>query len=163
MNLELDIQVATTAAPLPSTADFERWVAAALGGHRDSAEVSLRLVDEEEMRSLNRDYRGKDSATNVLSFPADLPPELELDLLGDIAICAPVVAREADEQRKPAQAHWAHLTVHGTLHLLGYDHIEDAEADAMEALETAILAQLGIPDPYHLTTSESEGSTQSHG
>ncbi|MDX9875351.1 MAG: rRNA maturation RNase YbeY [Spongiibacteraceae bacterium] len=163
MNLELDIQVATSATTLPSTADFERWVAAALHDHRDRAEVSLRLIDEEEMRTLNRDYRGKDYATNVLSFPADLPPELELELLGDIAICAPVVAREAADQHKPAQAHWAHLTVHGTLHLLGYDHIEEDEADAMEALETAILARLGFPDPYQLTPGLSEDSTQSHG
>jgi len=137
-------------AGIPSPASFRRWVEAALRGakRRRATELSIRIVDAAEGRALNRDYRGKDYATNVLSFPAELPPGLKLPLIGDLAICAPVVAREAAEQGKRPRDHWAHLTVHGVLHLLGHDHIEDAEAEAMEALETRILAGLGIADPY---------------
>jgi probable rRNA maturation factor len=136
---------------VPAAASFRLWVAAALRGARRqrAAELAIRLVGEEEGRALNRDYRGKDYATNVLSFPAELPPGVRLPLIGDLAICAPVVVREAAEQGKPARHHWAHMTVHGVLHLLGYDHLVDAEAEAMEALETRILAGLGVPDPYH--------------
>ncbi|WP_414655867.1 rRNA maturation RNase YbeY [Frateuria sp.] len=135
---------------VPAPASFRQWVAAALRGarRRKPAEVAVRIVDAEEGRALNRDYRGKDYATNVLSFPAELPPGVDLPLIGDLAICAPVVAREAAEQGKKPRDHWAHLTVHGTLHLLGYDHIEEADAEAMEALERRILAGLGIADPY---------------
>jgi probable rRNA maturation factor len=110
--------------------------------------VAIRIVDADEGQALNLQYRGRDYATNVLSFPADLPPGVNLPLIGDLVICAPVVAREAAEQGKKPTDHWAHMTVHGTLHLLGYDHMEDAEAEAMEALETRILAGLGIADPY---------------
>ncbi len=135
---------------VPAPASFRQWVEAALrgAGRRKPAELAIRIVDAEEGRTLNRDYRGKDYATNVLSFPAELPPGLRSPLIGDLAICAPVVLREAAEQAKPPRHHWAHLTVHGVLHLLGHDHIEDAEAEAMEALETRILARLGIADPY---------------
>ena len=135
---------------LPAAVSFRRWVAAALQGarRRKSAELSIRIVDTAEGRALNRDYRGKDYATNVLSFPAELPPGIDLPLIGDLAICAPVVLREAAEQSKLARDHWAHLTVHGVLHLLGHDHLEDAEAERMERLETRILAGLGIADPY---------------
>jgi probable rRNA maturation factor len=115
---------------------------------RKATEVSIRIVDAEEGQALNRQYRGRDYATNVLSFEADLPPGVNLPLIGDLVICAPVVAREAAEQGKKANDHWAHLTIHGTLHLLGYDHIEDGEAEEMEALETRILKGLGIADPY---------------
>jgi probable rRNA maturation factor len=137
-------------AGLPAAASFRRWVEAALRGarRRKPAELSIRIVGHDEGRALNRDYRGKDYATNVLSFPADLPPGASLPLIGDLAICAPVVQREAAEQGKPPQHHWAHLTIHGVLHLLGHDHLEDTEAEAMEALETRILAALGIPNPY---------------
>lgn len=137
-------------AGVPSAASFRRWVEAALRGakRRRTTELSIRIVDAAEGCALNRDYRGKDHATNVLSFEADLPPGLKLPLIGDIVICAPVVAREAAEQGKPPRDHWAHLTVHGVLHLLGYDHIVEAEAEAMEALETRVLAELGIADPY---------------
>jgi probable rRNA maturation factor len=161
VNLCLDIQRASGTAGTPDDASFERWVRAALAGRRAEAELSLRLVDEAEMTELNGTYRDRHYATNVLSFPADLPPELQLPLLGDIAICAPVVEREAAEQGKPAEAHWAHMVVHGTLHLLGYDHIEDDEAAVMEALERAVLAALAYPDPYNDTQTE-EG-TRSHG
>ncbi|RLQ20823.1 rRNA maturation RNase YbeY [Seongchinamella sediminis] len=148
MNLQLDIQCAST-EPVPDEDDIRRWIIVALAGRRSSdTEISLRLVDIPEMTALNGSYRGKAGPTNVLSFPADLPPELELPLLGDIVICAPVVRAEAREQAKPLAAHWAHMTVHGTLHLLGYDHIEETEAQAMEALETEILGQLNFPCPY---------------
>ena len=113
------------------------------------AEISIRLVDREESQALNRDYRQKDKPTNVLSFPADLPEIVDLPLLGDLIICASVVEQEAKEQDKASTAHWAHMVIHGTLHLLGYDHIDNHEAEAMEALETDILATLGIACPYH--------------
>ena len=139
-----------SAAAVPAAADFERWASAALAGRRDAAELAIRIVDEQEGRELNARWRGRDRATNVLSFPADLPPELQaqLPLLGDLVLCAPVVLREAAEQRKAPPDHWAHLTVHGVLHLLGHDHEVEAEAEAMEALERSILAGLGIGDPY---------------
>ncbi len=135
---------------VPAPASFRRWAEAALRGarRRKPAELAIRIVGTDEGRTLNRDYRGKDYATNVLSFPAELPPGLALPLIGDLAICAPVVAREAAEQAKTPRDHWAHLTVHGVLHLLGYDHEQDAQAELMEALETRILAGLGIADPY---------------
>ncbi len=148
--LQIHVGYAVPRAGLPAPASFRRWVAAALRGarRRKPAELAIRIVDADEGRALNRDYRGKDYPTNVLSFPAELPPGLRLPLIGDLAICAPVVLREAGEQGKPARDHWAHLTVHGVLHLLGYDHIDHRDADAMEALETRILASLGIADPY---------------
>ena len=147
---QLSVSYAVPRAGLPSPASFRQWVTAALrgAGRRKPAEVAIRIVDTDEGQALNRAYRGKDYATTVLSFPAELPPGVDLPLIGDLAICAPVVAREADEQGKKPRDHWAHLTVHGTLHLLGYDHIENGEAEAMEALETRILAGLGIADPY---------------
>lgn len=133
---------------LPASTSFRRWVDAALIGKRRSAELAIRLVDATEGQQLNRDYRGKNYATNVLSFTAELPPGVPLPLLGDLVLCAPVIAREAAEQGKPLAAHYAHLTVHGVLHLLGMDHQSDPEASAMEAEETRILATLGISNPY---------------
>lgn len=148
MPLELDLQVACAAPDLPSEAQFRAWCELALR-QRPESELTIRLVDEAEGLELNSTYRHKDYATNVLSFPADVPDELlDIPLLGDLVICAPVVAREALEQRKPLQAHWAHLVIHGCLHLLGYDHIDDAEAEEMETLERELLAELGHPDPY---------------
>jgi len=148
VNLQLDIQNAS-AEPVPDEDDIRRWIEAALAtSGRDQTEISLRLVDTDEMAKLNSDYRGKAGPTNVLSFPADLPAELELPLLGDIVICAPVVYAEAAQQGKSPAAHWAHMAVHGTLHLLGYDHIEEHEAHEMEALETAVLATLNFPCPW---------------
>jgi len=137
-------------AGVPAAASFRRWVDAALRGARwrKHTELSIRLVDADEGRALNLAYRGKDYATNVLSFPAELPSGVNLPLIGDLAICAPVVRREAAEQHKRERDHWAHLTVHGVLHLLGHDHLDETEAEAMEALETRILAGLGIADPY---------------
>ena len=123
-------------------------------------ELSLRIVDCDEMRDLNRRYRGKDRPTNVLSFPADLPDVVNLPLLGDIAICAPVVRREALEQGKPLAAHWDHMLIHGVLHLLGFDHESDAEAAVMEALETQALQQLGWPCPYSATPAQTAAEMQ---
>ncbi len=148
-SLDLDVQIACdTAAGLPTTAQLQQWAGAALQSRRDVAELTVRLVDEGESQALNRDYRGKDKPTNVLSFPADLPPELELPLLGDLVVCRQVVEREAVEQNKALSDHWAHMIIHGTLHLLGYDHIDDDDAEQMEALEIALLEQLGISNPY---------------
>src|SRR6185312_8382806 len=125
--LTLAVGYAVPRAGLPAATSFRRWVEAALRGakRRKPAELSIRIVDAAEGRTLNRDYRGKDYATNVLSFPAELPPGVVLPLIGDLAICAPVVQREAAEQGKLPRDHWAHLTVHGVLHLLGYDHIDE--------------------------------------
>ncbi|PLW67059.1 rRNA maturation RNase YbeY [Pseudohalioglobus lutimaris] len=154
MNVQVDVQSAT-AEPCPDEEDIRRWICAALSGrHNADTEISLRIVDTEEMTALNRNYRGKDGPTNVLSFPSDLPEELALPLLGDIVICAPVVRAEAEQQGKPLRAHWAHMMVHGTLHLLGYDHVEDDEAGIMENLETRVLASLNIPCPYSGNTTK---------
>jgi len=152
MNLCLDIDNVST-CNIPSDALLERWIRAALDTRRSDAEIALRIVDEAEIADLNREYRGKDYATNVLSFPADLPPELNLPHLGDIVVCAQIVEQEAATQQKTPEAHWAHMVVHGTLHLLGYDHIDDDEADAMEQLEIDILRTLNYPNPYQESDS----------
>ncbi|MGH8372392.1 MAG: rRNA maturation RNase YbeY [Gammaproteobacteria bacterium] len=146
--VRVTLQIAAETGKIPTQAQFKRWVSAALADRGESAEVSIRIVDEEEGAALNRTWRNKDYATNVLSFPAELPPEIKSSLLGDLVICASVVAREAAEQGKRPEAHWAHLVVHGTLHLLGFDHTAEAEAEQMEDLETVILAGLDYPDPY---------------
>jgi probable rRNA maturation factor len=147
--LELDLQLASSASGLPSEAQFRAWCTLALRQRTADSELTIRLVDEAEGRELNHTYRQRDYATNVLSFPADVPDELlDIPLLGDLVICVPVVVREAQEQGKTLEAHWAHLVIHGCLHLLGYDHILDAEAEEMEALERTLLAELGHPDPY---------------
>ncbi|SMF54773.1 rRNA maturation RNase YbeY [Pseudogulbenkiania subflava] len=147
--LELTLDIRSDAANLPSTADLQRWARAALQADVQKAQISLLLVESEEGRALNRDYRGKDYATNVLSFALNEGETLPgMPLFGDLVLCVPVVEREASEQDTPLAAHYAHLTVHGMLHLQGYDHEDDDEAEVMEALETAILAKLGYPDPY---------------
>lgn len=146
--LEIDLQLASCNPDVPEFEQFECWVAAALSGARDVAEIAIRVVDEEEGRELNATYRGHDYATNILAFPAELPDGVGAVLLGDLAICAPLVIREAVEQNKTVVAHWAHLVVHGVLHLLGYDHAEEAAAAVMESRERAVLAKLGYPDPY---------------
>lgn len=149
VKLDLDLQLACSPETgLPDRGQFEQWASLALAARGGEAELSIRLVDEEESQTLNRDYRGKDKPTNVLSFPADLPEELGLNLLGDLVICRQVVEREAAEQNKAPADHWAHMVIHGTLHLLGFDHIEDAQAEEMESLETALLGQLNIDNPY---------------
>lgn len=147
MTVELEIQ-RVSAAPVPDDDAFRRWVGAALAGRRETAELTVRIVDEAEGRALNARWRGRDYATNVLSFPAELPPGVALPLLGDLVVCAPVVAREAAEQGKSEADHWAHLVIHGTLHLLGFDHESESDAVVMEGLERELLAGLGIGDPY---------------
>jgi len=163
--VEIDLQRASQSAG-PSDADFRQWCELALRQRQGDSELTIRLVDEAEGRELNHTYRHKDYATNVLSFPADVPDDmLDIPLLGDLVICVQVVEREAREQGKTLDSHWAHLVIHGCLHLLGYDHIDDEEADEMEALERTLLAELGHPDPYaddeddfptHVTTKEHE-------
>lgn len=150
IQLEVSVSYGLPRAGLPSAVSFRRWAAAACEGRIRKADLAIRIVDNKEGQALNHHYRGKDCATNVLSFPAELPEgvELTLPLLGDLVICAPVVAREAQEQGKKLTAHYAHLTVHGVLHLLGLDHENAHEAEAMELLEREILADLGIEDPY---------------
>ena len=139
---------------LPDESMIQKWVAQACSAQKDTVELTVRLTDETEIQQLNQTYRHKDYATNVLSFPADLPEELNLPLLGDIVICAQVVNREAAEQHKTAEAHWAHMLVHGTLHLLGYDHIDEQDAEEMESREILILHQLGYDNPYILTEKQ---------
>ena len=150
MSLTVDIQCASTET-VPDEDDIRHWIATTLDRleRNEDAEICVRLVDEKEMAALNRDYRCKTGPTNVLSFPSHLPAEMGLPLLGDIVVCAPVVVSEAVQQGKPARAHWAHMLVHGTLHLLGYDHVEEDDAMEMEALESAILASLDYPCPYY--------------
>ena len=152
MNLVIDVQygdeLAEGSADVPSSAEFERWATAALAAEREVAELTLRVVGSVEGTELNQNYRGRTGPTNVLSLPVDSPVEVEWPLLGDVVICATVVTREAREQNKPAAAHWAHMTVHGVLHLLGYDHEHAAQADEMARHEARILVGLGFADPY---------------
>jgi probable rRNA maturation factor len=146
----LDLQVACNNDNLPNHDDFLSWIEAALLQYQKPFELTIRLVTTKESQQLNNQYRGKDKPTNVLSFPFEVPDGIELDLLGDLIICVPVVEQEAIEQNKALTAHWAHMVIHGCLHLLGFDHIEDDEADEMEALETKIITALGFPAPYEL-------------
>ena len=145
----IDLQIACEQETgLPTAEEIEQWAAAAVQPQSDEVEMTVRIVDEAESHELNLNYRGKDRPTNVLSFPFECPDEVELPLLGDLVICRQVVEREAQEQDKPLMAHWAHMVVHGSLHLLGYDHIEDDEAEEMESLEAQIMTGLGFADPY---------------
>jgi len=163
MSIEIEVQYEIDNAGLPTEAQFQQWVETALDSRQDEGELCIRIVDEAESQELNHQYRGKDKPTNVLSFPFEMPelpddlPEEILaamqeeepgNILGDLGVCAAVVAREADEQKKALHDHWAHMIVHGSLHLLGYDHIKDEEAEIMEQLERDILARLAIADPY---------------
>ncbi len=150
MSIILDLQVATEATAIPAEADLQRYLDAAVSPFQAEAEVTIRIVDEEESQQLNFDYRHKDKPTNVLSFPFQAPPGIELPLLGDLVICVQVVAKEALEQNKTLEAHWAHMVVHGCLHLLGFDHINDTDAEEMEAEEVQILQELGFADPYFI-------------
>jgi probable rRNA maturation factor len=164
LKLAVSVQLASSRRGVPHVRSLSRWAGAAFGqrgaGRGNAArgaELTIRVVGNAESRRLNRTWRGKDKPTNVLSFPAAPLPAVhgrvarslpEADSIGDLAICAPVVAREAREQGKQVQAHWAHMVVHGVLHLLGYDHESDRDAAVMEAREVKILAQFGYPNPY---------------
>lgn len=155
MAYQIDIESNSQSHAIPALAELEGWISAALQSQEfEDAEVSVYIVDEEEGQELNAQYRGKDYPTNVLSFPADIAEEVGIPLLGDLVVCAPVVEREAQEQGKTLNAHWAHMLIHGTLHLVGFDHIEDDEAETMEALETQIVTGLGYPAPYQEITEE---------
>ncbi len=155
MTMDLDLQIAVeNRADLPEREEFTRWFTKTVTLFQQEAEVTIRLVDEQESQQLNHQYRGKDKPTNVLSFPFEAPSGITIHLLGDIIICKQVVEKEALEQKKSLSAHWAHMVVHGTLHLLGYDHIEDDEAQQMESLETEIMQNLGFDDPYQLERVE---------
>ena len=155
MAYQIDIESNSQSLLIPASVELERWVSAALQSQEfEDAEVSVYIVDDAEGQQLNTQYRGKDYPTNVLSFPADIAEEVGIPLLGDLVVCAPVVEREAQEQGKSLQAHWAHMLVHGTLHLVGFDHIEDDEAEIMETLETQIVTGLGYPAPYQDITEE---------
>lgn len=152
MQAEFEIQRATKSTTTPGDDLFKLWIDAVPVEQAQIFSLTIRIVDEQEAQRFNREYRNRDYATNVLSFPAELPEglpdEIRQSQLGDLLICAPVVMREALEQQKPDADHWAHLTIHGILHLLGHDHEQADEAAVMEALETRILAKLGVSDPY---------------
>ena len=144
----ISVQYAMAAEGMPDENAIRHWATLALQQGREAAELSVRVVDTAEITALNRQYRGKDSATNVLSFPFEGMAGVESALLGDVVICAPVMAAEAVQQGKALDAHWAHMVIHGVLHLQGYDHHADAGAQRMEALESQLLARLGYPDPW---------------
>ncbi len=148
MPVLVNIENVSRCDPVPDPADMRRWLTAAIRRQTTQGEISVRIVGLEEGTEFNNRYRKQSGPTNVLSFTADVPEFVGSDLLGDLVVCAPVINREAREQGKTAAAHWAHILVHGALHLLGYDHIENTEALEMEALETQILGELGFAPPY---------------
>jgi probable rRNA maturation factor len=145
--IDVDVQRASESDLIPVDACLQNWAQRALCEF-DEACLTIRVVDEEESADLNRRFRSREGATNVLSFRADVPPEVGSPLLGDVVICAPVVAAEAVNQEKDLQAHWAHMVIHGALHLIGFDHQSEADALVMESREIELLAGLGFPDPY---------------
>ena len=157
MTISTHIQRACKSEESPDEASIQRWVMAALKT-TDTSEVSIRIVGEQESALLNNQYRGKTGPTNVLSFPFDAVAPEPLPILGDLVICAPVVAREAKEQHKSIYAHWAHMIIHGVLHLLGYDHSDEEDAEIMESLETEILLGLDFPAPYRESVSDNQPS-----
>ncbi|WP_394751865.1 rRNA maturation RNase YbeY [Crenothrix sp.] len=144
----IELQNVCVSPDLPNLQQLQSWVDTALEAIDYDTEIVIRLVDELESQALNEQYRHKSGPTNILSFPVEVPAGIELDLLGDLVICAPVVAKEALEQQKALMDHWAHIVIHGVLHLLGYDHIDDSEADIMESKEIALLMRLHIDNPY---------------
>ncbi|MGH1470937.1 MAG: rRNA maturation RNase YbeY [Cellvibrionaceae bacterium] len=161
MNITVDIQVATKSDDSPEPEPIHSWIQSALEHPsvvsllpqqcvtlEKNIELSLRIVDRDESQNLNQQYRGKNKPTNILSFPSDLPEGLPFLHLGDLVVCAPVVKQESIDQQKKLQNHWAHMLIHGTLHLVGFDHVEDAQAEIMETLEIDILSTMNIPNPY---------------
>ncbi|MEX2476477.1 rRNA maturation RNase YbeY [Marinobacter sp.] len=153
--LTVDLQRAFEAPGIPDESAFGRWAACAWLGN-DPSEVTIRIVDTNEGAELNGQYRGKNGPTNVLSFPFEAPAGITVPLAGDLVICAPVIEKEAEDQHKALEAHWAHMVVHGMLHLQGYDHIEDNDAGVMEALEARLLEQLGFGNPYESEEAEKD-------
>lgn len=151
--IALGVQTASTSNGLPTQQQLQAWVLAAIGDRRQDAELCIRVVDEAEMTTLNEQYREKPGPTNVLAFPQHPIAGIACNLLGDVVVCAPVVEREAVQQGKSRTAHWAHMVVHGVLHLLGYDHEQQQAARRMEQLETDILVALSFPPPYELNTT----------
>lgn len=151
MSVLLDLQVACENPDIPCQEKIQRCLDSVLL-HQDMGEqeITVRIVDKDESQQLNHEYRGKDKPTNVLSFPFESPPGIDMNLLGDLVICADIVSEEAQQQNKSALHHWYHMLVHGSLHLMGFDHLEDHDADHMEALEIAILAKIGVDDPYQV-------------
>lgn len=146
--IDIDVQYAVSTDTTPDADSIRRWATSVLQSQAAPVELVIRIVDEAEMTSLNREYRGKDGPTNVLSFNSEIPPEVESVMIGDIVICAPVVMSECVLQNKAPDAHWAHLVIHGVLHLLGYEHDSDDEAQRMESVEARLLGELGFADPY---------------
>ena len=158
MNYYIDLQHVSS-EPLPFTEDqIMDWAKGALNGQTESAELTIRIVDKPEMQSLNKTFRGQDKPTNVLAFPANLPANIALEypLLGDIIVCPSVLLEESLEQHKSLQGHWAHIIIHGILHLLGYDHIKDDDAAIMQELEKKLLSQIGVADPYEVEDTKIE-------
>lgn len=153
--LTVDLQRVFEAPGIPDDNAFGRWAQRAWLGD-DPSEVTIRIVDADESAALNGEYRGKNGPTNVLSFPFEAPAGITVPLAGDLIICAPVVEKEAKDQHKELEAHWAHMVVHGMLHLQGYDHIEDNDAEVMEALEVQLLKQLGYGNPYESEEAEQD-------
>lgn len=145
----LDIQNASGSKQLPRQEQFQLWMDSVLKDKAIDSEIVIRIVDEDEMMTFNQQYRQKKGTTNILSFPFDAPDGIENQLLGDLLVCAPVVEQQAQQQHKILENHWAHMVIHGILHLLGYDHINDAEAEEMEALEVKILKTIKIKNPYY--------------
>lgn len=150
----LDLQLVSESKNLPSQDQFQYWVDSVLKDDSQDSEIVIRVVDEDEMTQFNEQYRNKTGSTNILSFPFDAPDAVESDLLGDLLVCAAVVEREAQQQDKILEHHWAHMIVHGVLHLLGYDHIDDQDAEEMEALEVKILKTIKINNPYEEKSSK---------
>ncbi len=148
MAVLLDVQIACEDNNLPSIEQLQLWAETALSTQKDDPELTIRIVESQESQELNHQYRGKNKPTNVLSFPFEVPEGIEINLLGDLVICSDVVNKEAIEQNKNIYDHWAHLVIHGCLHLLGYDHIEENDAVEMESLEIKLLSTLGIDNPY---------------
>ncbi len=145
----IDLQNACDQSGIPEEERFQEWADLVLESRTEETELTIRIVNPDESQELNHQYRGKNKSTNVLSFPFEAPNNLpDFPLIGDLVICASVVEQEAKDQGKPLHNHWAHMVIHGILHLLGYDHIEDEDADRMEQLEIDMLSKLGIPDPY---------------
>ena len=147
MNI-LDYQIASCSSKIPSESLFQYWVDAVLINEDEDSEIVIRIIDEDEMIAFNQQYRNKNGSTNILSFPYEVPEGFNSSLLGDLLLCAPVIEKEAVQQNKTLNNHWAHIVIHGVLHLLGYDHVDDEDAEEMESKEIEILKTIKINNPY---------------